>query len=351
MLNRKKWDRHRYDMIPQAFANLGSNGIPSPIEKPASATAARRQTIASMFDDDSPRRKSVSARRRKSVFIDVNHEVDSDVDFEPSGYEPGQNQDMANTTEVEASPSLKRPKIDGSSNSNGTKSSIEIGHAPVNVTSVPSIRVETDVQSHARARKTFPSPVSLPSNNSSVFSHRPIIEASSSQPLKDEPSNDSLDNLILHFSGSDEAVSPQSKSKQDEMQAAETADQIQSLRTELEKFRIENDILVNKNRQLTQRNDELVSDLIKANRELDAMTRRNAELVDVNKVLTESTEKFKSECKVENVKLVNEMKQKRWCAVCGLPCGRYYCSSECEKQSRLVDPRLFLVTYCARSHG
>lgn len=31
------------------------------------------------------------------------------------------------------------------------------------------------------------------------------------------------------------------------------------------------------------------------------------------------------------VKMINDVKKKQWCATCGMPGGRFYCSSQCEQ--------------------
>ncbi|XP_055312550.1 uncharacterized protein LOC129574495 [Sitodiplosis mosellana] len=386
ILNKDKLDRHLYEMIPKALKMVGITEIPSPI--PKTATAARRMTIASIFADGAPRRKSISVRRRKSVAFDANQvELDCDPDFIPTG----QKRKLDILHDLEPLPLAKKQRVEDSSNSIGTR--VENGQSnevptSVGAASIPSVRIHG---SHVpasvlpvRARKTFPNSTLRTFNPSnSEFSHRPINEASSSATavlLKEEQESlsdqNSMDNLILHYSDSDEVVSPQSKCKQEEMVAlcnalsgtnapqmtecirsslettlvdltatTDAAKQIQLLQNELEKQRIENDILGNKNNQLTKQNGDLIQELVNVNQKLDVMTKRNAELVTVNKVLTQSTEKFKveigqlgdrikGECKVEQAKLIAETKQTKWCAACGLPCGRYYCSFACEEHAR-----------------
>lgn len=96
--------------------------------------------------------------------------------------------------------------------------------------------------------------------------------------------------------------------------------------------------------------------------QLKSAEANNSYLLKANKVLMESTEKLKSqldtvtlenkiqqnqmaqeksECDLAKAKafedcakLIEETKKKQWCATCGMPGGRFYCSSQCEEYYR-----------------
>lgn len=329
-------------MLPQAWEKLEYTRIPTPIVKPSSATGARRMTTAGNFS--AKRRMTVSDRRKSVALSATQHQL---------------------TTESHETQSKKKRKLNDLSISNDSPP-------------VRSNPMALDPSSVIRARKTFPQPIStphtfIPPKTKPTFTHRPIQNASFGvEEIKDEQTDQNLtDDLILHYSGSDDGR-PSNSENDSEMVAlrkamndrnshqmtnciqsslestlvtlttssTNPAHQIQQLRKELEKQRLENDVLVRKNNQLEKRNADLINDLNITERKLGSMEIKNCELNAMNNVLLESAKKYKTELdkvdrikeefKDEQNKSIAEIKKTRWCSVCGIPCGRYYCSDQCK---------------------
>lgn len=399
-LDENKLNRHLYDMIPGAFKNdmLENKELPSPASKIASAIRARRMTIGSMFASGHSRRKSLAFESDPEYTVNQAASLSKKRKF----------------SDVLDSKDLKRSSKNGFVNNHQKKMSAgNANGSPVRSNSLSgrsSVRPDNVQLSEIfRARKSFPnancmpdtliplrktavtsneSPINL--NDAHAFPHRPLPEPSGlikeEQLLLDD--QDSIGDLVLHFSGSDEVVSPQLKIEHESeivtlcnamlagnphamskyinssiestldnlMADTNPAQQIQLLQNELEKQRTEYGILfskynqlanentqtINKNTELTNENRELIEDLANVNLKLSVMEMENVELTTnltkLEAINIEQISRFKiakaaieEECKVEQAKSIAETKKKQWCAACGMSCGRYYCSSECKK--------------------
>lgn len=342
-LNVDKLDRHLYEMLPQAWEKLGYTEIPTPIATPSSATGARRMTMAG---NSSGKRRMTVSGRRKSVALNA---------------DPYQPTIEAHKIQSEKKRKLSHASIPSDSPVQSDPTALDPSPAPL-----PS-------SAPARARKTFPTPRTfIPPKKESAFTHRPIQNVSFGvEEIKEEQTEQNLtDDLILHFSGSDDGR-PSNSEFDSEMVALHNAmsernphqmtnciqsslestlvtlttstspaQQIQQLRKELEEQRLENDVITRKNNQLKKQNADLINELNISDRKLGTMEIKNAELNAMNNVLLESTKKYKSELdKVDRIKeeyedeynkKIAEIKKTKWCAVCGIPCGRYYCSDQCK---------------------
>lgn len=83
---------------------------------------------------------------------------------------------------------------------------------------------------------------------------------------------------------------------------------------------------------------DLMNRLHNSEMKIAQLAGENKSLEDINKELTTAMDDLSlkdkdlvNQLKAQSVQMLAEVKKKQWCATCGKPGGRYYCSSHCEE--------------------
>lgn len=85
-----------------------------------------------------------------------------------------------------------------------------------------------------------------------------------------------------------------------------------------------------KNVHLTNVNKNLMDGHIKLNTSMDNALLENKILTHRLKELQAKSEAVKNQTYEHYARMITDIKKKQWCATCGMPGGRYFCSPQCE---------------------